>query len=206
MTGLLPGGQIDQKAEPVFAHLDQIVGRQDAGQQAGRGRQSLLVAHVHIGALDDASRRAQLGQQFDQQRFDTLDAQRQTLHDQPVAVAIYDQTGQTVALGVDQAIAVGRGISCQAGASGQRSLQSPAPERRVDRLVLVPRQQPDLDLRAAVQVAARQPDAVSALHIDDLAVGRVGVDFLDGAGEDPGVVVMDRFFPPGFEGNGRHGW
>jgi hypothetical protein len=67
-------------------------------------------AHVYVGAFEDATRLANVGQQRQASCFAPVDAQREALHDEVVAVLVDDEAGQAVGFGVDEAVGGGGGL------------------------------------------------------------------------------------------------
>ena len=95
-----------------------------------------------------------------------IDAQRQRLHDQPLAVAIHDQPRQSVGFGVDQAA---RFVIAH-HAPRNSSRQATRPEVFIHGFVGLPRQQPHGDLRTPIEITARQEFTLRREHIDDFTI------------------------------------
>jgi len=105
----------------------------------------------------------------------------------------------SVRFGVDQPVGGRRPLIDQRSPAGDCINDAASPERAVDRLVLLPAQHADGDLRLPVEVTLSQEPALRIAHRDQVSVGNVSRDPLDGAAKDPGVPIVHRFIPPAFQ-------
>ena len=108
-TGLLPARQIDQEAVAVFHDLG---GRRwlRTGQQAGGSVESFMPARYCVAPFDHPAAAGDGRQLFGEHVLALIDGQRAGLEYQVVGVAVDGQSGEVVALGVDQAVDVGAGV------------------------------------------------------------------------------------------------
>ncbi len=96
------------------------------------------------------------------------------------------------------------GSAAEPGPAVDGPLQAATPERFVDGSLRVPPQQAHLDLRAAVEGAARRPFAAGAVHIHDLAVGASASIYSIPPEKIHGWRLRTGLFPARFEGYGWH--
>ena len=159
-------------------------------RQVGRGRLAperavvqfhpFELADALLGAQVDAARVEQLAQHVGDHVAPVGQPERGELDREPVAVAVHDHAGEEVGLAEDDAIAgVGpvRASGCRAGGGWPR--EPVAEEGGVERNAFLPRVEPDVDLRLAVEEAAGDEVAAVRDEIDLVAVGRLAVDALD---------------------------
>ena len=190
---------------------DQTAVRRAVGPRSGLRRERARALRPGIdaalGADHDALRcRARL----DQHRHDLRQAdrhrQRRHLDDEIVGVAIDDQPAQAVAFAEDQpggalrarrspaaprtAMAASNRRRQKASSSGSASSQVYSRTRMRLRLLKIPR-------------AMNLP--LSRAEIDDVAVGRIAFDAVDGRIEHPGVPAVERAGLAGFQDDLGHG-
>ena len=124
---LLPAIQIDLVHDPAFAHVDGL--GNGPVQHLDALFEPFEQADARIVPGEDASRMQQLGQLTGDVGQQPVDALRQRLDDQVVAVAIDDERGQAIGFAVDEPVC-GR-IDGQGLAELDRLGQSPRPQRRI---------------------------------------------------------------------------
>lgn len=138
---------IHRELRTVFGD-DEGIRRLRAGQQPASLRQSLLRPDADVGAfVDPLCPRFRRLQRGDDLGAEVFDACAQELDDQIFAVAVDDQSGQRVALGMDQAAAAFRRIEPEKFPVLDRIFDPAAEERRVDRLLRVETPDPRRELR-----------------------------------------------------------
>jgi hypothetical protein len=128
-----------------------------------------------------------------------LHREGQKLNDQPGAIAIYDEPGQTIGLGVDQAIRIRLGIGYQRSAQADSSLNAGSPELIVDHFILIPAQDTHYNLRAPVNDTPGNKPGVAIPNVDNIPIRRIALDALYRARENPGMAVKHRFFSTLFQ-------
>ena len=98
-AGLVTFGDIQRQLPVVLA--DGQLGVAGAFQPAGRLLQAFERARTRIAAFIDALDAARLQQRFDDRRLEALDAGREELRAEHIAVAVDDQARQAIRLAVD---------------------------------------------------------------------------------------------------------
>jgi len=200
---LLAGHDVDDESVTVLVYLEEC-GRHLAVEKPGLPVQSLLESHGRVAALVDAQRSHYLRQQLEDRRLVAFDTQGQPLRHQPVTVAVDDEPGQLITLGMHKAVGCGPRICVQCRAGSDGAFQATSPEIPIDLLARIPRQKTHTDLRPTVDVATRQPIACRTDYIDHITIGCAIVDLLDGAGEDPGMVQPHGFLSSRLQACLRH--
>ena len=128
-TRFLPLWQIVGKGHAIFLYAN--FGRNLAIKDADALFESFEQAHLRVVPFNDALRRKQIDQDFDQHLLVTFGALAQSLHDEIIAVAVDNQRGKQVGFAVDDAEGVG--ILDDLLAIGDGLLQALGEERAVDR-------------------------------------------------------------------------
>ena len=175
------------------------------GRRRRRGSKPSILAVCVARSVDDGPRREDRRERLEDQRLAPLHADGPELDREHVPVAVDDEPGQPVALGVNEAQA-GRVVARQSERRAQRqgSLEARAKERRVDLRRGVANEEAHRDRRsrrveaAAEEVAARIDDA----HL--VARCRTSVDCVDRLRVDPGMPRPDGLHVTGLEANRRH--
>ena len=195
-AALLPVAHIHRELRTVFGD-DEGIRRLRAGQQPASLRQSLLRPDADVGAFVDPlcpGRRLQRGDDLGAEAFDAC---AQELDDQIFAVAVDDQSGQRVALGMDQAAAAFRRIEPEKFPVLDRIFDPAAEERRVDRLLRVETLDPRRELRLRRPGRPGEEAAFRIGYDDGFAGGRFSFQRGDGSREDPDMTAEQRFLAPG---------
>ncbi len=125
-AGLAVGHQIG--LQPVFAQAIDDARVAAAGHDAGKARQALEVAHRSVVARHDDADAQSFGDQRGDGRAGGVHGHRGGLDDGGVGIAIDEQPGEAVALGV--ADAKGVAIQAQALPAGQGGAQAPVDDRQ----------------------------------------------------------------------------
>ena len=163
-----------------------------------RAGEALEAAHVGIRALVHAARAGSPAAGPRRSRRARLGAGREQLHDDGIAVAVGDDTGQSVGLAVDDAargvpVVEHRRARCRGARDRTRE------ERIVDRRVGLEAPHAGADLRCGDQ-AARAANAPSASTTSTVSPGAgVAFDRVDRAGKDPRMPQRERLLAPGLE-------
>ena len=125
------------------------------------------------------------------------------LEDDDVGVLVGDEAGEGVGFGEDEAAGVGIGKGAvgaeDAAAQVDGASDEGTEEGFVEGLEGVAGEEADGHVGVRVPEAACDPDAVGVENVGGIAGGAGAVDFLDGAGEDPGGAAEDGFFAAGLE-------
>ena len=136
-------------------------------------------------------RRSHLGEQGGDLVGATRRALGEQLGHEVVAVAIDDQAGQAIGLGVHEAAAIGAGVGGEEGlAGGDGALDAAAQQGGVERLVVLPGEEAGADLRVAAPGAAGEPLAIGRGNVHHVAAAYVALHPGDGAGKNPGVALL----------------
>jgi hypothetical protein len=118
-------------------------------------------------------------------------ARRSQLHDDYVAVAIGDEAGQAVSLGVDEPERLRAGEQRVPGA--HRRCRGDALGKQAHRgILLAPRQHPHADARMRGEVPKSERLALATDHANPVARAGPALDPAHRAGEHPGVAPAHR--------------
>ena len=190
--GLLPAGDVHQELRPADGDLDRSR-RRLAAPDAAAGRNAFLLRRLVVAPIVDSLRRGDLHQQVEQFLLMRGHAGRQELHDEEIRISVHDQAGQPVRFGEDEPVRIGDFRQPEHVApEPERRFEPAAPEGVVHRLVRVPREEPDEDLRVGVVDSAPDELPVGVGDGDDGAFFRRAFDARGGAGEDPRMPQKKR--------------
>ena len=198
-AGLLATQQVDREAQAVLLH-HRAGGV--AGEQARFPGEALEPAHRAVVARDDAARGGQRCQRLDDQRRGGLHSRGIRLQRDHIPVAVHDEAGQPVGLGMDQAV---MGRVEQAVAQCQRLGQPGTEPGGVAGGIRVGRQAPRGNQRMGVEVPGAMPDAVIAFEAYDDAGGQGPGHrrHRDLVAEGPGVARLHAAIAAGEQTEGR---
>src|SRR5262249_55607218 len=182
--------EVDQEAQPVL--LDDDRRRGDLSPQGAVVQfQPLELADAALGAQEDALRRQQFHKQFREQLAPLGQSEGGELHHEPAVVAIDRAAGEAVALAEDEPAGTSGHVEAEESAQADGRGEPVAEKVPVERHLRRPGVEADADLAAAVVQAAGDEVAGVGVEIDHLAVGRLALDVVDGAGEDPGMAAVE---------------
>ncbi len=194
-ASLLAVVRINVIANPALSNGD------DVGDGAMKRRHRLIKAleepYARIISREHTQRIDELHQHVDQFRQQPIGCLRQGLHDEIVVVAIDDERGNQIAFGMHQPIR--RRLDRQALAERQRLRKTGPPKRSVD-LHVMPRHQPQRDLRLIAEKRTAEKAAALIHHPDDVACGGSRTDNVGAI--NPQVAVLNPVFAAAGNGNG----
>lgn len=194
-AGLLSRKRIDRNPQPPFPHLGPRIG---PVQQRHFFRQTFEPAGGCVVASNDGARREQLLQGLDDQRCQLVRAGCVCLQNKDVFIPVDDQTGQTIGLGVYQAVK-----RTVAHASTQRVCLGETGDNpaRVDLPPGIPVEQARSDETVGIEHGDAEPHPVLLLEVDQRTgtqPPRIGIHH-DLVTEHPGRPSAQATTLPGTE-------
>ena len=160
MSGLLPVLDVHAHPRVVLADPERLGLR--AVDAALAQRQSLLLAHGHVVALEHADGVEQPDQRLHDLLLKARHAQRDDLEGQTAVEFVHRQAGKPVRLAEHDAAGV---LKAQQPPVLPRRLDAPPQKRAVDRLIDVARQHPHGDFGAAVEKAQPHRPLTAVEHL-----------------------------------------
>ncbi len=188
-AGLVAGRDVEGERPVVLANGHARARRVVAAAQPARRRhEPFALARRRVAALEEAPGMGLDHQRVGDDALPALDAGREELGREHVAVAIDDEAGQSVGLAVHEAHAV---ASDRQAPSHRHGSRDPAREERgIDTLLLVEAPCANADRRERAVRAPGQELAVARLDANRLA--RVGLAAGDAALEHPRMAALQR--------------
>ncbi len=185
----------------AFAKIDTVanavLGDEDRADGEFAPVAAFLVRHAfHFNGAAFLTQDSAAGmREFDEDGDDGVEAlpegERSGLHGEKFAVAIDDETAETIGFAVDEASSAGGVGVAQIATQVDRGLEAAAEKRFVNCFGSVPGVKANAKFAGAVEQAASDEVAFVGNEIDDVAVGGHAFDFGDGGIEDPGMTAEE---------------